>query len=135
MRLWAYQIEPLLSRIEAPSHPAVRPKQAAGDLVAELHVFRECPCPLEGSNAVAAVAPELLQQVREAGVLPGGGFALVFGIGPGIGEMVIEEQQQTGLFHAFSEGNGELEIVDIVILMVRRLLRRPRRTRLSSVAL
>ncbi len=87
------------------------PCGAAGDFVANLHDVRHRAGVLERANRVVGVSFPLPGQLVEIHPSPRDGNLLMLRVGPGIGEMQIENQDGSGSFDFPGQGNGVFERV------------------------
>ena len=86
-----------------------RPSGAAGDFVADLDDVWHRTGILQGPNRVVRVSLPLLCQFVEIHSSPRDGNFLMLRVGPGVGEMQVENQDGPGRFDFPGQGNGVFE--------------------------
>lgn len=93
---------------------AVFPEHAGGDFIADLHDMRQGILRFEGGDEIGGVVVNGRLQGGEVEVGPGGRFALVPWVGPGIGVMDVQQQPHPGSMDAPRQRQGCGRIVEAV---------------------
>ena len=119
---WPSRIHDGLELLHVPNELPVGPQNAVGDFISNLDVIRHRPRGCEGGDGVAVVSAHLLYQLGKVQVGPGGGRGLMTGVGPGVGIMKIQHEQQSGILDPHSQRHGVAEVVGVIVRIICRHL-------------